>query len=213
MNNNKALSWDWTESQVVEDENTAAARALAVELGARPVSPATGAALRMLSAACGAKAIFEIGTGAGVSGLYLLEGMSENGVLTTIDSESEFQAAARSAFRSAAHRSNRSRLINGHALEVLPRMAGAAYDLVVIDADVREISSYIEQATRILRPGGMVAIVHALWMDQVGDPARREMETTHMRQAVTSLLGDERFIANILTCGDGLAVGVYCPKD
>lgn len=213
MNNNKALSWDWTESQVVEDENTVAARALAVELGASPVSPATGAALRMLSAACGAKAIFEIGTGAGVSGLYLLAGMSENGVLTTIDSESEFQAAARSAFRSAAHRSNRTRLINGHALEVLPRMAGAAYDLVVIDADVREISSYIEQATRILRPGGMVAIVHALWMDQVGDPARREMETTHMRQAVTSLLADERFIANILTCGDGLAVGVYCPQD
>ncbi|WP_215523074.1 O-methyltransferase [Varibaculum prostatecancerukia] len=213
MNNNKALSWDWTESQVVEDEVTVAARAAAVEMGAAPVSPATGAALRMLSAACGAKAIFEIGTGAGVSGLYLLAGMSENGVLTTIDSESEFQAAARSAFRAAAQKSNRTRLINGHALEVLPRMAGAAYDLVVIDGDVREIASYIEQATRILRPGGMVAIVHALWMDQVGDPARREMETTHMRQAVTSLLEDERFIANVLTCGDGLAVGVYCPQE
>lgn len=53
----------------------------------------------------------------------------------------------------------------------------------------------------------MVAIVHALWMDQVGDPARREMETTQMRQAVTALLNDERFIANVLTCGDGLAVG------
>ncbi|WP_122820434.1 O-methyltransferase [Varibaculum vaginae] len=213
MNNNKALSWDWTESQVAEDEVTAAARAAAVEMGAAPVSPATGAALRMLSAACGAKAIFEIGTGAGVSGLYLLAGMSENGVLTTIDSESEFQATARSAFRAATHRPNRTRLINGHALEVLPRMAGAAYDLVVIDGDVREIASYIEQATRILRPGGMVAIVHALWMDQVGDPARREMETTHMRQAVTSLLKDERFIANILTCGDGLAVGIYCPQE
>lgn len=213
MNNNKALSWDWTESQVVEDEITAAARTAAVEMGAAPVSPATGAALRMLSAACGAKAVFEIGTGAGVSGLYLLAGMSENGVLTTIDSESEFQQAARTAFRLATQKSNRTRLINGHALEVLPRMAGSAYDLVVIDADVREISSYIEQATRILRPGGMVAIVHALWMDQVGDPARREMETTQMRQAVTALLNDERFIANVLTCGDGLAVGIYCPPE
>lgn len=213
MNNSKALSWDWTESQVFEDAVMVAARAAAVEMGASPVSPATGAALRMLAAACGAKAVFEIGTGAGVSGLYLLAGMSENGVLTTIDSESEFQAAARSAFRVATQKSNRTRLINGHALEVLPRMAKAAYDMVVIDGDVREISSYIEQATRMLRPGGMVVIVHALWMDQVGDPARREMETTQMRGAVTSLLGDERFISNVLTCGDGLAVGIYCPPE
>ena len=93
------------------------------------------------------------------------------------------------------------------------RGLGDVYKRQVIDGDVREISSYIEQATRILRPGGIVAIVHALWMDQVGDPARREMETTQMRQAVTGLLNDERFIANVLTCGDGLAVGVYCPPE
>lgn len=204
----KALSWDWAESNTQENQVIRAARETAVELGAHPVSPATGAALRMLAAVSGARATIEIGTGAGVSGLYLLEGLPSGGVLTTIDCEAEYQQAARGAFREAGIANGTTRLINGYALDILPRMTPAAYDLVVIDADEREILAYLEQAARVLRPGGTVALVHALWYDQVADPARRENDTVAVRQALNSLMSDERFIANLLTCGDGLAVGV-----
>ncbi|NEE35265.1 methyltransferase, partial [Streptomyces sp. SID7982] len=63
------------------------ARERARELGLRPVSPGTGAALRLLAAAADAKAVAEIGTGTGVSGIYLLHGMRPDGVLTTVDPE------------------------------------------------------------------------------------------------------------------------------
>ncbi len=48
-----------------------------------------------------AKTVVEVGTGAGVSGLWLLRGMREDGVLTTIDSEPEHQRAAKQTFRVA----------------------------------------------------------------------------------------------------------------
>lgn len=206
MSNAKALSWDWVESSILEEESIAAAREVAVELGAAPLSPATGQALRMLVATCQAKAVIELGTGAGVSGLYLLSGMAKDGVLTTIDSEAVFQSKARQAFRNSGE--GRARVINGRALDVLPRMAKASYDMVVIDADELEVSAYIEQGIRMLRPGGIIAIIHALWFDQVADPARRDHSTVAMRQAIRQLREDERFISSVLPVGDGLAIGV-----
>ena len=68
----------------------------------------------------------EVGTGAGVSGLWLLRGMRPDGVLTTVDQDPEHQRAARQAFGEAGIPSGRARLIVGNALEVLPGSPTAA---------------------------------------------------------------------------------------
>ena len=64
----KAQTWVYTEDYVAESDALTAARVVAAELGATPVSSGTGAALRMLAAVSGARAVLEVGTGAGVSG-------------------------------------------------------------------------------------------------------------------------------------------------
>lgn len=181
---------------------------MADELGAEPVSPGTGAALRVIAAGTGARAIVEIGTGAGVSGLWLLGGMAAGGVLTSIDSEPEFQHHARRAFAAAGVPAHRTRLIAGRALDVLPRMAARAYDLVVVDALPEETPEYVDHALRMLRPGGLVAIVHALWHDRVADPARRDAQTVVMREVGRVIADSEEFIPALLPVGDGLAVAV-----
>ena len=91
MSADKTLSWSYTEDFTAEDEATAQARIRGLELGITPVSSGTGAALRMLAASVGAKSVAEVGTGTGVSGLWLLGGMGTDGVLTTIDVEPELQ--------------------------------------------------------------------------------------------------------------------------
>ena len=187
----KAQTWVYTEDYVAESEALTAARAVATEMGASPVSAGTGAALRMLAAVSGARAVLEVGTGAGVSGLWLLDGMAADGVLTTIDSESELLGHARRNFAAAGLSSHRTRLIAGRALDVLPRMAARGYDMVVLDGDLEETPQYLDHAVRILRPGGTIAFVHALWRDQVADPARRDALTVVAREV-----------------GDGLAVAV-----
>ena len=75
----------------------------------------------------------EVGTGAGISGLHLLAGMAPDGILTTIDVEAEHQRAAKKAFAEAGIAPTRTRLINGRALDVLPRLTDGAYDLVFVD--------------------------------------------------------------------------------
>jgi len=196
----------YAESFIAENDVLAAARERAAELGCVPVGPAGGAALRVLAAATGARSVVEVGTGAGVSGLYLLGGMAEDGILTTIDIESENQRAAKQAYTEAGIAPARYRLINGAAGEVLPRLRDEAYDLVLVDADKTAYGVYFEQALRLLRRGGVVAFDNSLWHDRVADPAQRDPDTTVLRDLGRTIRDDDRLVAALLPVGDGLLV-------
>ena len=117
----------------------------------------------------------EIGTGTGVSGLWLLRGMRSDGVLTTVDIEAEHQRLAKETFTEAGIPSNRARTIAGAGLDVLPRLTDGHYDLVFCDGDKREYAAYLKEALRLLRPGGIVAFDNALLARPGGRPrpARR----------------------------------------
>jgi predicted O-methyltransferase YrrM len=193
---------------VAEDAVLAAARQRGAEVGAVPILPGGGAALRFLAASSGARAVVEIGTGCGVSGLWLLRGMRDDGVITSIDVEPEHQRLAREAFAEAGIAPNRTRLIGGRALEVLPRLTDGGYDLVFVDADKQEYPAYVEEAIRLLRPGGILAIDNALWHDRVADPAQRDPETVTIRELGKSLRDDERLVTVLLPVGDGLLCAV-----
>jgi predicted O-methyltransferase YrrM len=196
----------YAESFVPEDEVIATARDRARELGCTPIGPAGGALLRVLAAATGAHAVAEVGTGAGVSGLYLLGGMAADGVLTTVDVEGENQRAAKEAFTEAGVAATRYRMINGSAAEVLPRLRDGAYDLVFVDADKTTYAVYYEQAVRLLRPGGVVAFDNALWHDRVADPAQRDADTVVLRDLGKAVRDDPRLLPALLPVGDGLLV-------
>lgn len=201
-------SWAYAEEYQPEDEVLTTARAKGHELGCVPVLPGAGAALTMLAAAVAARAVVEIGTGAGTGTLYLLRGMAPDGVLTTIDIEPEHHRAARETYGEAGIVPNRVRLISGRALDVLPRLTDGAYDLVFCDADKKEYPDYLEQALRLLRPGGVVAFDNALWHGRVADPTQRDEDTVAIRNLVTSVREDERLTSALLAAGDGLLVAV-----
>jgi len=201
-------SWEFSEGFVPEDAVLEHARARAEEVGCAPIGAGGGAALRLLAAILDARHVVEIGTGTGVSGVWLLRGMNPEGVLTSVDVEAEHQRHARDAFAAEGVASSRTRLITGRALEVLPRLADASYDLVVADGAKDEYPDYVEQAARLLRPGGALAIDNTLWHDRVADPAQRDPDTIAIRGTVTALLEDERWTSALLPVGDGLLVAV-----
>jgi predicted O-methyltransferase YrrM len=176
--------------------------------GAPPVSPATGAALRFLAAAVNARAVVEVGTGCGTSGICLLRGMRSDGVLTSVDVDPEHQRLARSAFAEAGLAPNRYRLITGKAADVLPRLTDGAYDLVFCDADKHEYPDYLAAALRLLRPGGVVAFDNALWGGRVPDTAYADPETTAIREVCDLVRQDERLAPVLLPVGDGLLAAV-----
>ncbi|MDT4934335.1 MAG: hypothetical protein QOK11_2227 [Pseudonocardiales bacterium] len=199
-------SLSYAESYLPEDEIISAARERAAELGCVPIGPAGGATLRVLAAATGATNVVEVGTGAGVSGLYLMGGMADGGQFISIDIEGEHQRAAKDAFTEAGIPATRYRLINGSAPDVLPRMRDETYDLVFVDADKTAYVVYFEQALRMLRPGGVMAFDNALWHDRVADPSQRDPDTSTLRELGKTVREDKRLIPALLPVGDGLLV-------
>lgn len=187
MSVDKTLSWAFAEEQTVEDGLLASARATADDLGLAATSPATGALLRLLVSVAGAQTAVEIGTGAGISGLYLLKG-NDQLTLTTIDVESEAQRTARELFARAGIRASRTRLIKGRSADILPRLADRSYDLVLVDGSPEEAPGDVQEALRILRPGGLLVIGRALLDGRVADPARREPDTVALRGLVRDIL-------------------------
>lgn len=201
-----SASWSYAEEFVAEDEVLAAARARAEEVGVTPVGPGAGAALRFLAAVLDARAVVEIGTGTGVSGLWMLRGMRADGVLTTVDIEAEHQRLAKEAFAEGGIPPSRARTIPGAALEVLPRLTDGHYDLVFCDGDKREYADYLDEAMRLLRPGGVVAFDNALWHGRVADPARRDEETVAIRELGRTVAAHDSLVPLLLPVGDGLLV-------
>ncbi|MEZ0366318.1 O-methyltransferase [Mycobacterium sp. pUA109] len=196
------------EASITEDVILAAARDRADDIGVGAVTPAVGALLSLLAKLSGGKAVVEVGTGAGVSGLWLLSGMSEDGVLTTIDIEPEHQRIAKQAFAEAGIGPSRMRLISGRAQEVLTRLADESYELVFIDADPLDQPSYVVEAVRLLRPGGVVVVHRAALGGRAGDPTAHDREVTAVREAARLIAEDERLTPALIPLGDGLLAAV-----
>jgi predicted O-methyltransferase YrrM len=199
----KNTTWRYAEEFVVEPAAIAQARRHALELGVDAVTPAMGAQLSLLAAASSTHSILEIGTGTGVSGLWLLRG-AHDAILTSIDIEFDHQQAARTAFADAQVPANRIRLITGRASGVLPRMNDSAYDLVFIDADPGSVLDYVEHGLRIARRGGLVVIAHALWQDRVADAAQRDDVVADHRALLAAISESDAVVSALSTAGDGL---------
>jgi predicted O-methyltransferase YrrM len=202
---------------IPEDEPLLAARANAANLGGtEPVHPAVGATLRFLACAVGARAVVEVGTGCGSSGIWLLRGMRPGSTLTSVDTEPEYHRMARKAFTQAGFAQNQCRLILGRALEVLPRLSDGAYDMVFCDADVRDYPDYLVAALRLLRPGGVVAFNNALPFPEAfpdgGEVRGAFQDGGEVADAAADLAdqvrGDDRLVPVLVPLGSGLLAAV-----
>ncbi|MFZ9744027.1 MAG: O-methyltransferase [Aquiluna sp.] len=201
----KITSWKFSEDFANEPAEIRAARRSANELGVESITEATGNQLAVLAGITKAKSIVEVGTGAGVSGLWLLSASSDS-VLTTIDSEPEYQLAARENFKRAEIVPSRIRVISGKAQSVLANMAEAGYDLVFLDLNPVDLDQVLPLAVGLTRPGGALVLAHALWRDRVPNPTLRDEETSAIRSAMQKLADSEDFAVSISLVGDGLLI-------
>jgi predicted O-methyltransferase YrrM len=199
----KLLSGKFAEEFIVERADIALMRQHSLEIGIDPITPAMGAQLAVLAAATNPANIIEVGTGLGVSGLWLLSGTPE-AVLTTIDSELDYQTVARKGFTDAGVAANRIRLIGGRAEDVLPRMNERSYDLVFIDADPANVIEYVEHGLRLARRGGTVVVAHALWRGRVADPAARDDTVAGFRMLLKEIATSDAVLTALSPVGDGL---------
>jgi predicted O-methyltransferase YrrM len=197
------LTWKFLNEFDVESSTQAKARAISLEHGLNPISPAVGAQLALVAAATNATNMIEIGTGCGLSGLWLLSGAPE-ATLTSIDPEFEYHEQAREFFTEAGYPASRVRLITGKALDVLPRMNENSYDVVLVDGDPNQVEQNVEHALRLVRVGGTVVVPHVLQDGDVANPAKRTAAVNGFRAVLTAAQESENIVVALSPAGDGL---------
>jgi predicted O-methyltransferase YrrM len=192
-----------TEDQIL---STIRARADAANLPSINISAEEGKLLQVLLRASGATTVLEIGSLGGYSGIWLARALPSNGKLTTIERDPRHAAIAREAF-AAAGLSNKVQLIQGAALDVLPRLR-PGFDAVFIDADKEPLPQYFDWGMRLLRRGGLLLCDNAFFHGAAVDPSDRSPAALGVREFNRLAATDPRLFATIIPVRDGLVVGM-----
>ncbi len=165
-----------------------------------------GSLLRYLTHLIGASSIVEIGTGAGVSGLWIFQALSPKGLLTSIDDEVENAKLAKQAFDEAGINSSRYRLITGNSREIVGKLADSLYDIFIMRKS-GDLLDGIENAHRSLRPGGVLVIDRALLSGKVADPTQRDEDSVAYREVIKVIKDSATlWLPMLLPVGDGVMV-------
>lgn len=138
-----------------EPQTTARARASEVT---EPPAPEVGAFLSWLAATANARHVVEVGSAGGVTGLWLLRGMAERGVLTSVEPDNVIHGVTAASF-DHARVGDQVRSIAGDPLDVLPRLSDDGYELCVIQARLGSTGPLLQHARRLLKGGGLVVVL------------------------------------------------------
>jgi predicted O-methyltransferase YrrM len=121
----------------------------------------TGELLTVLVRATGAQRVLEIGTSNGYSTLWLAEATRAiGGSVMTIESDAHKVGLATANF-SRAGLSPFIKLVQNDAGQFLERSDQSAYDLIFLDAERTEYTSWWPHLRRVLRPRGLLVVDNA----------------------------------------------------
>lgn len=149
----------------------------------------------------GARHIVDIGTFTGYSALAMAEVMPDEGEILTIEHNPDHAKIAQDFFAQSPYGSI-IRLLIGEAVEILKSLPDAKTDLVLIDADKQNYSTYYEEAMRIVRPGGLILADNALWYGRIFDP--KDDDSRAMAAFNELVKADTRAEKLFLTIRDGI---------
>lgn len=111
------------------------------------------------------KSILEIGTYTGYSAIAMAEGLPDDGILTTIDTNIELEKMIGS-FISKADLGNKIIQLTGNAIEIIPTL-NQSFDFVFIDADKRNYKNYLDLVIDKVNSGGYILTDNVLWSGKV----------------------------------------------
>jgi predicted O-methyltransferase YrrM len=165
--------------------------------------------LEITARAMNARRVLEIGMAIGYAVAHLARGLTDDGLIVTIEPNDEMIRRAEDYLTRAGVR-ERVRIERGRALEVIPHLK-ETFDLVYLDAMKEEYSGYLDQALPLLRVGGVVVADNVLWGGQVAGKIRsqdQQESTEALREFNKHFVNHPQLRAEILSFGDGIAYGV-----
>ena len=181
------------------------ARKNGAEVGAPDPTTGVGGLINFVAGLISAKSIVEIGTGSGVSGLWIFNGSPEDSTLTSIDFEREHSASAKEIFEEAGISTQRFRLITGNIIEVVGKLADSNYDLMIVRSP-KDMVDVVQESFRLLKAEGVLLIDNALDGGKVADPTQRDFETIARRDSIKAIREDSRWSSTLVPIGGGALI-------
>ena len=159
-----------------------------------------GRFLQTLVRLSGAKSILELGMFTGYSALMMAEALPDNGQLITCEIDAKAEAIARRYFAESPH-GRKITVRMGPALDTIKTWTGPL-DLVFIDADKVNYSTYYDACLPLLKSGGLVVADNILWSGKVLHPKDAD---DHAIVAFNRLVQSDPRVENVcLTVRDGM---------
>lgn len=197
------------------DDPVLAAALAASETAGLPaiaVSAQQGKFLNLLATAIGARRILELGTLGGYSTIWLARAVGPDGAVVSLEYEPRHAEVARANLERAGV-ADRAQVLVGPALDTLPTLTGAPFDLVFIDADKENNPAYLNWAIQLARPGAVIVLDNVIRNGQILDPATADTMVAATRDALQQMGADPRLDAAALqTVGakgwDGFALAL-----
>ncbi len=167
---------------------------------------AQGRLLALFSRLLRPRRILEIGTYTGYSALCLCEGLTDDGLLITLDRNEELENFTRNIFAKSEF-SSRIDFRIGAALDIIPTLE-EVFDLVFIDADKVNYRAYYDLMIEKIKPGGLILADNVLWSGKVADPLahKPDKETPALLAFNDYVRNDPRVKCLLLPLRDGIMI-------
>lgn len=161
-----------------------------------------GRLLSMLSKMMQPRRILEIGTFTGYATICLAEGLTDDGLIHTIEVNREMEEMLHQHFKST-NVDKKVVLHFGHAAEIIVEITDNSFDLVFIDADKKNNLLYYNLVIDRVRSGGLIIIDNVLWKGKVYG-SESDADTRSIRELNDQVAKDTRVEKLILPVRDGI---------
>lgn len=162
-----------------------------------------GRVLSFLSKLVNPNRVLEIGTFTGYATLCLAEGLTENGIIYTLDINEELEDMVRHNFAQSDYNS-KIKYILGDATQTVNALE-ETFDLVFIDADKKNNGTYYDLVFNRIRPGGLIIVDNVLWSGKVLN-TNQDKDTKNITTFNDKIAADDRVEKLILPVRDGLFI-------
>lgn len=175
------------------------------------ISADQGAFFEVLVKMIHAKNAIEIGVFTGYSSICIARNLQAGGKLIACDIDEDYTNIAKKYWQEAGIQ-NKIDLHLAPAEETLEKLIedkkSGTFDFVFIDANKQMYDTYYEQALKLLRSGGVIAVDNALWGGEVATVSGKDKLRDAIMALNAKIKKDDRVMASLIAVGDGIHLAV-----
>ncbi len=209
MENNPLM--DYVTHHNTENAVLAKLRSLSIthQWGRMTTSIEVGSLLTILVQTTNARKVIDVGVFTGCSAFAMALGLPAGGKVIACDVSEEYTSIGKPYWEEGGVMDKidlRLQPATKTLQQLIDDGESGSFDLMFIDADKENYSTYFHLGVELLRPGGLIVVDNALWYGRVADPKVQDPDTAGIRKVNREMKEDTRVHFVLLNIADGIGI-------